>query len=177
MALYCPGGVISCSVSHEENIYTALTQDTSLLFFSFHHIFEYLPKTTGSIGAGPTELDTLRHFEVPPGSCAGSECVFDVTDWLTVRLSSPPTACQSSCATCSSRWDCQSCSSQLPLLSADGGQCLASCPPGSYQQDHTHCPREYHRMSCDLLSYWLWISSSEGDVKVSCDVTVIEISM
>ncbi|XP_051278840.1 extracellular matrix protein FRAS1 isoform X2 [Dicentrarchus labrax] len=50
-------------------------------------------------------------------------------------------ACQSSCATCSSRLDCQSCGSQLPLLSADAGQCLASCPPGSYQHDHAHCRR------------------------------------
>uniref|UniRef100_A0A8P4K7M3 Fraser extracellular matrix complex subunit 1 n=1 Tax=Dicentrarchus labrax TaxID=13489 RepID=A0A8P4K7M3_DICLA len=51
-------------------------------------------------------------------------------------------ACQSSCATCSSRLDCQSCGSQLPLLSADAGQCLASCPPGSYQHDHAHCCHE-----------------------------------
>uniref|UniRef100_UPI001ED83835 extracellular matrix protein FRAS1 n=1 Tax=Scatophagus argus TaxID=75038 RepID=UPI001ED83835 len=50
-------------------------------------------------------------------------------------------ACQSSCATCSSRLDCQSCGSQLPLLSADSSQCLASCPPGSYQHDHTSCRR------------------------------------
>ncbi|KAM7391087.1 hypothetical protein PAMP_021803 [Pampus punctatissimus] len=48
-------------------------------------------------------------------------------------------ACHSSCATCSSRWDCQSCGSQLPLLSADSGRCLASCPPGSYQHDYTRC--------------------------------------
>ncbi|XP_030272850.1 extracellular matrix organizing protein FRAS1 isoform X1 [Sparus aurata] len=48
-------------------------------------------------------------------------------------------ACQSSCATCSSSLDCQSCGSQLPLLSADSGQCLSSCPPGSYQHDNTHC--------------------------------------
>ncbi|KAM7415601.1 hypothetical protein PAMA_017903 [Pampus argenteus] len=50
-------------------------------------------------------------------------------------------ACHSSCATCSSRWDCQSCGSQLPLLSADSGRCLASCPPGSYQHDYTRCRR------------------------------------
>ncbi|GLD61427.1 extracellular matrix protein FRAS1 isoform X1, partial [Lates japonicus] len=55
-------------------------------------------------------------------------------------------ACQSSCATCSSRWDCQSCGSQLPLLSADSGQCLASCPPGSYQHDHLRC--RYCHESC-----------------------------
>lgn len=48
-------------------------------------------------------------------------------------------ACQPSCATCSSRLQCQSCGSQLPLLSAEGGQCLTSCPAGSYQHDHTHC--------------------------------------
>ncbi|KAM6930976.1 extracellular matrix organizing protein FRAS1 [Xenentodon cancila] len=50
-------------------------------------------------------------------------------------------ACPSSCATCSSRWDCQSCGSQLPLLSAESAECLASCPPGSYQSDHKHCRR------------------------------------
>ncbi|XP_036955362.1 extracellular matrix protein FRAS1 isoform X2 [Acanthopagrus latus] len=50
-------------------------------------------------------------------------------------------ACQSSCATCSSSLDCQSCGSQLPLLSEDSGQCLSSCPPGSYQHDSTHCRR------------------------------------
>uniref|UniRef100_A0A3Q3MY85 Fraser extracellular matrix complex subunit 1 n=1 Tax=Mastacembelus armatus TaxID=205130 RepID=A0A3Q3MY85_9TELE len=50
-------------------------------------------------------------------------------------------ACQSSCATCSSRWDCQSCGSQLPLLSTDNSQCLDTCPPGSYQHDHTRCRR------------------------------------
>uniref|UniRef100_A0A4W6CQ63 Fraser extracellular matrix complex subunit 1 n=1 Tax=Lates calcarifer TaxID=8187 RepID=A0A4W6CQ63_LATCA len=57
-------------------------------------------------------------------------------------------ACQSSCATCSSRWDCQSCGSQLPLLSADSSQCLASCPPGSYQHDHMHC-RHCHESCSD----------------------------
>lgn len=61
-----------------------------------------------------------------------------------------PTACQSSCATCSSSLDCQSCGSQLPLLSADSGQCLASCPTGSYQHDHTHCRREYRSLSHGL---------------------------
>ncbi|KAK2838085.1 hypothetical protein Q5P01_015297 [Channa striata] len=50
-------------------------------------------------------------------------------------------ACHSSCATCSSGLECQSCGPQLPLLSADSGQCLATCPPGSYQRDHTHCHR------------------------------------
>ncbi|XP_061586644.1 extracellular matrix protein FRAS1 isoform X2 [Cololabis saira] len=50
-------------------------------------------------------------------------------------------ACPASCAACSSRWDCQSCGSQLPLLSADSAECLASCPPGSYQYDHKHCRR------------------------------------
>ncbi|KAG7467854.1 extracellular matrix FRAS1, partial [Solea senegalensis] len=48
-------------------------------------------------------------------------------------------ACQSSCATCSSRWDCLSCGSQRPLLSAEHDQCLTSCPRGSYQHDQTHC--------------------------------------
>lgn len=62
-----------------------------------------------------------------------------------------PTACQSSCATCSSSLDCQSCGSQLPLLSADSGQCLASCPAGSYQHDHTHCRREYRSLSHGLM--------------------------
>uniref|UniRef100_A0A3Q3BPI3 Fraser extracellular matrix complex subunit 1 n=1 Tax=Haplochromis burtoni TaxID=8153 RepID=A0A3Q3BPI3_HAPBU len=55
-------------------------------------------------------------------------------------------ACQSSCATCSSRWDCQSCGSRLPLLNPDRSQCLASCPPGSYQHDPTHC--RYCHESC-----------------------------
>ncbi|KAM9392081.1 extracellular matrix organizing protein FRAS1 [Pholidichthys leucotaenia] len=55
-------------------------------------------------------------------------------------------ACQSSCASCSSSWDCQSCSTQLPLLSADRTKCLASCPPGSYRHDQTHC-RKCHE-SC-----------------------------
>ncbi|XP_041854892.1 extracellular matrix protein FRAS1 [Melanotaenia boesemani] len=50
-------------------------------------------------------------------------------------------ACPPSCATCSSRWDCQSCGSQLPFLSPDGSRCLATCPPASYQHDHTHCRR------------------------------------
>lgn len=80
--------------------------------------------------------------------------MFEVTDSLTLpppfSLSSP-TACQSSCATCSSSLDCQSCGSQLPLLSEDSGQCLSSCPPGSYQHDSTHCRREYHTMSRDLM--------------------------
>uniref|UniRef100_A0A3Q2PFS0 Fraser extracellular matrix complex subunit 1 n=1 Tax=Fundulus heteroclitus TaxID=8078 RepID=A0A3Q2PFS0_FUNHE len=48
-------------------------------------------------------------------------------------------ACPESCATCSSRWDCQSCDSQLPLLGPDRDRCLGSCPPGSYQHDHTLC--------------------------------------
>ncbi|XP_034027090.1 extracellular matrix protein FRAS1 [Thalassophryne amazonica] len=51
------------------------------------------------------------------------------------------TACRPSCASCSSALDCLSCSSLLPLLSADGTQCLESCPPGSYQHDQTHCRR------------------------------------
>ncbi|CAG09632.1 unnamed protein product [Tetraodon nigroviridis] len=50
-------------------------------------------------------------------------------------------ACHSSCATCFSRLGCQSCGSRQPLLGPDGSQCLASCPPGSYQADHTHCRR------------------------------------
>ncbi|XP_013870055.1 extracellular matrix organizing protein FRAS1 [Austrofundulus limnaeus] len=50
-------------------------------------------------------------------------------------------ACQPSCATCSSRLDCLSCGPQLPLLSPDRTRCLAACPPGSYQRDHTHCHR------------------------------------
>ncbi|KAM4616687.1 extracellular matrix organizing protein FRAS1 [Polymixia lowei] len=51
-------------------------------------------------------------------------------------------ACQPSCASCSSGWECQSCGgSLLPLLSPDGERCLASCPSGSYQHDHTHCRR------------------------------------
>lgn len=80
-----------------------------------------------------------------------------------------PTACQSSCATCSSSLDCQSCGSQLPLLSADSGQCLASCPAGSYQHDHTHCRREYRSLSHGLthrldaivdakVVFWLWFT-------------------
>ncbi|KAF7205299.1 extracellular matrix organizing protein FRAS1 isoform X2 [Nothobranchius furzeri] len=51
------------------------------------------------------------------------------------------TACPSSCATCSSRWVCQSCSPQRPVLSPERDQCLVACPPGSYQQDHTRCVR------------------------------------
>lgn len=55
----------------------------------------------------------------------------------------PPAACQSSCASCSSSLACLSCGSQQPLLDPDGGQCLASCPAGSYQDQHTHhCRRE-----------------------------------
>ncbi|CAN9512669.1 unnamed protein product [Ophioblennius macclurei] len=50
-------------------------------------------------------------------------------------------ACLPSCATCSRAWDCQSCGPLHPLLSVDGDQCLTYCPPGSYQQDHTHCRR------------------------------------
>ncbi|XP_032434237.1 extracellular matrix organizing protein FRAS1 isoform X1 [Xiphophorus hellerii] len=50
-------------------------------------------------------------------------------------------ACPESCATCSSRWDCQSCNSQLPLLGPDRDQCLDSCPAGSYQHDNAHCRR------------------------------------
>ncbi|XP_069025425.1 extracellular matrix organizing protein FRAS1 isoform X2 [Embiotoca jacksoni] len=50
-------------------------------------------------------------------------------------------ACHPSCATCSSRWDCLSCGSQLPFLSTGGGLCTASCPPGSFQHDRTHCRR------------------------------------
>lgn len=58
-------------------------------------------------------------------------------------LPSPPAACQSSCASCSSSLACLSCGSQQPLLDPDGGQCLASCPAGSYQDQHTHhCRRE-----------------------------------
>uniref|UniRef100_A0A3Q2DG67 Fraser extracellular matrix complex subunit 1 n=1 Tax=Cyprinodon variegatus TaxID=28743 RepID=A0A3Q2DG67_CYPVA len=48
-------------------------------------------------------------------------------------------ACPESCATCSSRWDCQSCGSRLPFLGPDRNQCLGSCPPGSYQHDHGRC--------------------------------------
>ncbi|XP_029366253.1 extracellular matrix organizing protein FRAS1 isoform X2 [Echeneis naucrates] len=55
-------------------------------------------------------------------------------------------ACQSSCATCSGRLDCQSCGAQLPLLSPDSGRCLASCPPGSYQNERAHC--RYCHESC-----------------------------
>uniref|UniRef100_A0A3Q1CIX6 VWFC domain-containing protein n=1 Tax=Amphiprion ocellaris TaxID=80972 RepID=A0A3Q1CIX6_AMPOC len=50
-------------------------------------------------------------------------------------------ACQPSCSSCSSRWDCDSCGSQLPLLGPDSGRCLASCPGGSYQHDQTRCRR------------------------------------
>ncbi|XP_071779938.2 extracellular matrix organizing protein FRAS1 [Centroberyx gerrardi] len=60
-------------------------------------------------------------------------------------------ACQSSCASCTGVWECQSCGgSRLPLLSADGGRCLASCPPGSYRHDHAHC-RHCHE-SCSECS-------------------------
>ncbi|KAM3867993.1 extracellular matrix organizing protein FRAS1 [Diretmus argenteus] len=48
-------------------------------------------------------------------------------------------ACQSSCASCTNGWECQSCGGSL--LRSDSGRCLASCPSGSYQHDHTHCRR------------------------------------
>ncbi|XP_061672611.1 extracellular matrix protein FRAS1 isoform X3 [Syngnathoides biaculeatus] len=44
-------------------------------------------------------------------------------------------ACPSSCAICSSRWSCQSCVPQLPLLSAEGDRCMATCPAGTYQDN------------------------------------------
>ena len=69
--------------------------------------------------------------------------MFDVTASLCPPPSPPPAACQSTCSTCSSRWDCQSCGSQKPLLSAERDQCLTSCPPGSYQHDQSLCRREY----------------------------------
>ncbi|XP_077417485.1 extracellular matrix organizing protein FRAS1 isoform X1 [Vanacampus margaritifer] len=51
-------------------------------------------------------------------------------------------ACPPSCATCSSRWSCQSCVLGRPLLSADGDQCLATCPAGTYQDNHrSQCRR------------------------------------
>nr|XP_057925745.1 extracellular matrix protein FRAS1 isoform X1 [Doryrhamphus excisus] len=50
-------------------------------------------------------------------------------------------ACPSSCTICSSRWSCQSCSLQRPLLSADSSQCLTSCPAGTYQDHNRHCRR------------------------------------
>ncbi|XP_067377534.1 extracellular matrix protein FRAS1 isoform X3 [Channa argus] len=74
-------------------------------------------------------------------------------------------ACQSSCATCSSRWECQSCGSQLPLLSTDGDQCLATCPPGSYQRDHTHCHRCHESCSeCRGPSHQECVSCSDPAV-------------
>ncbi|XP_023814674.1 extracellular matrix protein FRAS1 isoform X2 [Oryzias latipes] len=50
-------------------------------------------------------------------------------------------ACPPFCATCWSRWDCQTCGPQRPLLSWDSSQCLAFCPPGSYQNNGAHCRR------------------------------------
>ncbi|KAM9742832.1 extracellular matrix organizing protein FRAS1 isoform 2-T2 [Menidia menidia] len=76
-------------------------------------------------------------------------------------------ACPSSCTTCPNRGECQSCGSQLPLLSTDRSQCLASCPPGSYQHGHTHCmrchescsecrgPSQQECLSCSDLAYLL----------------------
>ncbi|KAM8885583.1 extracellular matrix organizing protein FRAS1 isoform 1-T2 [Spinachia spinachia] len=55
-------------------------------------------------------------------------------------------ACKPSCASCSSGWECRSCAPPLPLLRADGVECLASCPPGSYRHDDEHC-RSCH-LSC-----------------------------
>lgn len=81
----------------------------------------------------------------------GQKWIFQATDCQDLSLPSPPpppAACQSSCATCSSRLDCQSCGSRRPLLGPDSSQCLASCPPGSYQADHTRCRREYQRSPC-----------------------------
>ncbi|XP_072243382.1 extracellular matrix organizing protein FRAS1 isoform X1 [Leuresthes tenuis] len=71
-------------------------------------------------------------------------------------------ACPSSCTSCSSRWECRSCGSQLPLLSTDSSQCLASCPSGSYQHDHTHCRRCHESCSeCHGLSQQECISCSD----------------
>lgn len=80
----------------------------------------------------------------------GWKWIFERTDCQSVSLPScpPPAACQSSCATCSSRLACQSCGPRQPLLGPDSSRCLASCPPGSYQADHTHCRREYHHTPC-----------------------------
>ncbi|KAM6954491.1 extracellular matrix organizing protein FRAS1 [Aplochiton taeniatus] len=44
-------------------------------------------------------------------------------------------ACQSSCASCESSYECQSCVGSLLLSNR---QCVPTCEPGSYP-DHTHC--------------------------------------
>ncbi|KAM8864960.1 extracellular matrix organizing protein FRAS1 isoform 2-T3 [Synchiropus picturatus] len=59
-------------------------------------------------------------------------------------------ACRASCSSCSSGLDCQSCSSQRPLLSPDGDQCVNSCPADSYQHDLRRCRRCHH--SCSTCS-------------------------
>ncbi|XP_061880359.1 extracellular matrix organizing protein FRAS1-like [Entelurus aequoreus] len=48
-------------------------------------------------------------------------------------------ACPPSCSVCSSRRACRSCALRRPLLSADGSQCLTSCPAGNYQDQHGRC--------------------------------------
>ncbi|CAJ1069789.1 extracellular matrix protein FRAS1 [Xyrichtys novacula] len=59
-------------------------------------------------------------------------------------------ACPPFCLTCSSRWNCETCSPQRPLLSPDSRECVSTCPSGSYIERHTHC--SYCDDSCSECS-------------------------
>lgn len=97
-----------------------------------------------------SEVMTSCPVTIKKDDIRGRKLIFQTTDCQGLSLPSPPhpAACQSSCATCSSRFGCQSCGSRQPLLDPDSSQCLASCPAGSYQADHTHCRRECHHTPC-----------------------------
>lgn len=97
-----------------------------------------------------SEVMTSCRVTIKKAQIRGRKLIFQTTACQHLSLPSlaHPAACQSSCATCSSRLGCQSCGSHQPLLGPDGSQCLASCPPGSYQANHTHCRREYRQIRC-----------------------------